>query len=186
MSGLHDSLQRVDNVFGKLKALNTENLQHLDLHKSGYTTIISNLTRGNQKGAARLAEKFVNEIKSKYDGSDLSLKPLQHLYGMVCDAYAKQGHVKNTFAVHNQMVQLYEEGGDEEMKPTIINYTTILNALANSNDRDAVTKVSSTFVNQYNMEYFIKILFLTSFSCIKFSKGTRYFRKKLKTTVKGK
>ena len=133
ISGRSDAIIEAERIYNKIKEINENGDEHIKVTRIGYTSLIRALVGHAKNGDAIKAENFINEMESIYHAGDNSMKPEPFVYNMVCNAYAKEGNVEKAWAMFRR----------REMEPSIITYTTLLNAMANSKDKEAPQKVMS-------------------------------------------
>ena len=94
-----------------------------------------NISQSNAD-AAHHAEAILYRMSKLYykKGITECVKPNRVNYNTCIDAWAKAGSARKAEKLLQKMEQLYEETGDEELKPSVRDFNTVLDAYAKSID----------------------------------------------------
>jgi pentatricopeptide repeat protein len=100
-----------------------------------YTAVIDSWAKSGYRGAAMRASELLERMESRYRAGDLALKPNNFTYNAVINSLAKSkepGAAEKAERVLQNMVNRYKSGGENDVKPTTINFNTVLDAWAKS------------------------------------------------------
>jgi pentatricopeptide repeat protein len=100
-----------------------------------YSTILSALQKSNRPDVIENAEKIFSAIQL----------PNTVTYTTLIGIYAQKGDVENALSVLHRMQSDFESGENRDCEPDMHTYSTILNALHNSNRPESVEKAEKIF-----------------------------------------
>jgi len=96
-------------------------------------TLINSITKSGRKGAAERAENILFEMYEEFKNGKIGVKPDTQLVSSVIDCWQKSGDRdagERAEALLNWLIHIYEETGDEELRPNQFSFTSAIAAWA--------------------------------------------------------
>lgn len=90
-------------------------------------TLINSITKSGRKGAAERAENILFEMYEEFKNGKIGVKPDTQLVSSVIDCWQKSGDRdagERAEALLNWLIHIYEETGDEELRPNQFSFTS--------------------------------------------------------------
>ena len=94
--------------------------------------VIDAWAKSGYRGAASRADQLLDKMEAKHLAGDPDLKPNTFTYNAVINALAKSGEAgaaARAERVLQNMVNRHRNGGGDDVKPTTINFNTVLDAV---------------------------------------------------------
>ena len=121
-----DALSDAKRLLDQIQNPTTKSMAQPDVRT--YNMILGAIAR--REGADR-AEKFLNDMQTRYDTGLVRFTPNSVSYTTCIDAYTNQGAVSDALRILEMMENSYK-AGNKDAKPTQRSYTSVINGLSKS------------------------------------------------------
>ena len=134
-----DAASKAEEMLVAMGRLHASGMNSLKPDAFTYTAVIDAWSKSFLRGAADRASMLLDKMETKYQNGDNDLKPNTFTYNAVINALAKSceaGAAARAERVLQNMVNRHRNGGGDDVKPTTINFNTVLDAVS---DFDALS-----------------------------------------------
>jgi pentatricopeptide repeat protein len=131
-----DAASKAEEMLVAMSRLHASGMPSLKPDAFTYTAVIDSWAKSGFRGAAARADQLLDKMEAKYLAGDMDLKPNTFTYNAVINALAKSGEAgaaARAERVLQNMVNRNRNGGGDEVKPTTINFNTVLDVSLKDN-----------------------------------------------------
>ena len=128
-----DAASKAEEMLVAMGRLHASGMTSLKPDAFTYTAVIDAWSKSFLRGAADRASLLLDKMETKYQNGDMDLKPNTFTYNAVINALAKSceaGAAARAERVLQNMVNRHRNGGGDDVKPTTINFNTVLDAVS--------------------------------------------------------
>jgi pentatricopeptide repeat protein len=150
---------------------------------ASYNCVISTWAHSSQVDAPQKAIALLRDMQHRYTTYPVecaSVRPSVFSYTSVMDAFAKKGHADEAEAILEEMYHDYAVQGNQSAMPTVVSFSTVLNAWSksrsssssnnNSNNQKALQRAEAILVRMWELYDSKKLLHikptLVSYNCV--------------------
>ena len=111
-----------------------------------YTSVISAWSKSNEPGAALRAEILLKVMQAMHKKGNYEMKPNCYAFTAVITAWARSGEKdagERAEKLLDRMIQLYDDGKDDDVKPNVVTLTAVVDAYARAGGRDGASMASN-------------------------------------------
>ena len=128
-----DAASNAEEMLIAMGRLHASGMTSLKPDAFTYTAVIDAWSKSFLRGAADRASLLLDKMEAEYQKGDMNLKPNTFTYNAVINALAKScesGAAARAERVLQNMVNRHRNGGGDDVKPTTINFNTVLDAVS--------------------------------------------------------
>ena len=133
----HQCAQRAETLLQKMEERYACGDKDMKPNVISFNCVLNAFANSSQRGSAQRAEEMLHQMEEMYLAGNKNVKPNKVSYHSVMNAYAsskkEKGSVDKARKLFDKMVQIYESGLDDAMKPNLRTFNTLFKAYANIN-----------------------------------------------------
>jgi len=145
-SGERDAAEKATELLKRMEYLyKVQGRDEVKPDKFTYTSVINAWSKSREKGAARRAEQLVFDLIKGDDGdyadNDRIVKLDSSIYNALINCWAKSGEYgaeERAEEILHTMEKRHEMYQDEDIRPNVRTYTSVIDALANANSNNYI------------------------------------------------
>lgn len=154
-SGEEDAAERAEVILNRLESLSEEGRGYVKPNAFCYSSVLNAWARSKKPDAPQRALELLNRMENMFQSGLVNAKPNSFCYNAVINAFAKSSFAdkaKQSQNILHRMLENYHSGSNRDCKPSVMTYSTVLNACAYTtgtrDDRDEAFHIARTCLKE--------------------------------------